>query len=131
MSCRINKFLFLLSALTCCAFLALDAQVLKGRVMYGTAAARGVKVVLAPNNSSNEMIISYPRFLGDDISQLRKMNAVVALTNNDGYYYFSNIRSGRWMIKVCVQQGTVYKFILLNDRYTIQLIPDLRASPGR
>ena len=108
--------------------ITLQGQVLKGKLVFGSTPAKGIKVILVERTKSNEKITGNLFFYGDNLSQLKSMNAVVAITNNEGWYYFNKIRTGRYILKVCESYGTVYKFTVTEDKYEFKLIPELHAT---
>jgi hypothetical protein len=104
------------------------AQTIKGRLSFkGNDLAKGLKVILVPRTTDNERITGNNFFLADDQNLLEKMHAVVSYTNNDGYYFFSKIRAGRYILKVCCAYGMVYKFTVPNS-YQVLVIKNLPAS---
>ena len=103
-------------------------QTIKGRLTFkGNDLAKGVKVLLVPRTGENEKIVSNNFFYGDDPNQLEKMHAGVTYSNSDGYYYFSKIKTGRYILKVCCSYGMVYKFSV-PLAYQVLLIKNLPAS---
>lgn len=108
--CRISLGMFLVALLSQAA----DAQTIKGKFYFNiTSAKKGpakyLKVILVPYNSTNESITGNLFFYGDDAEQLRAMGAQVTSTNNDGAYFFSNVKPGSYIIKVCEKYGISYK----------------------
>jgi len=125
---RINKLrLILFFVLVNSIISGAYAQVLKGRLLYGHLGAPKVKVIIAPRTKSNELITEDNFFYGDNQELLQKMNAIVTVTNADGYYFFNDIKQGKYIIKVCEPYGVTYKFSISEDNYNFKLIPDLHA----
>lgn len=119
---RCNLILFFLVLLSAVSF----GQVLKGRLLFSDGSpVKNVKVIIAPKNRFNQEITDSRNFFyGDNTSLLSKMQASVAITNEDGCYYFINIRSGRYILRVCERFGIVYNFKIIDDHYDFKLIPD-------
>jgi len=103
-------------------------QVLKGRLFYGNNPAKGAKVIIAPRSPLSETVTGDRYFYGNDQMQLRNMNAQVTVTNGDGWYYFSNIGTGSYIIKVCQPNGTVYRFTVAEAQYSFKFVPSLQAT---
>ncbi|SHN34234.1 carboxypeptidase-like regulatory domain-containing protein [Chitinophaga sp. CF418] len=119
---RCNLILLFLVILPVVSF----GQVLKGRLLFSNGnPVKNIKVIIAPRNRFNQQTTGSENFFyGDDPYLLSRMNAVVAVTNEDGYYYFNNIRSGRYILRVCERFGIVYNFKITDDNYDFKLIPD-------
>jgi hypothetical protein len=126
---KINKLiqpLLLIASLVLFSY-AGDAQTIKGKLTFGGPnVAKGQKVILVPRNPRNEEIVSSMSFYGDNHSQLQAMQAVITYTNNEGYYYFNDVRPGSYILKVCCSRGTVYKFTVPST-YQVLAIRDLSA----
>lgn len=111
---------------------AADAQTVKGKFYFNITNARKgpakyLKVILVPYNSTNESITGNLFFYGDDAEQLRKMGAQVTSTNNDGAYFFSNVKPGSYIIKVCERYGISYKCNATRFDNGVLNIADLNA----
>jgi len=110
---------------------ALQGQTLKGRFLFDSATAKipakGLKVILVPSNSYNEARVSDLYFRGDDSRLLTKMKASVSITNTEGYYYFKAPGPGKYIIKVCMDNGVYYRFSIPKTTQPIILIKDMLA----
>ncbi|WP_205756011.1 hypothetical protein [Lacibacter luteus] len=111
-----------------------QAQLIQGRVLHTgintskPVPAKGVKVILFPRNPTTEKISDNFFFYGDDKIQLQKLNAIVTSTNDAGIYYFSKVKEGRYIVKVCVAYGMTYKFKVVSSQYKVLNIKDLPAA---
>lgn len=119
---RFSFVLFILVIFSAVSF----GQVLKGRLLYSDGKpVKNVKVIVAPRNRFNQEITDSRNFFyGDNISLLSKMNASTSITNEEGWYYFNKIKSGRYILRVCERFGIVYNFRITDDNYDFKLIAD-------
>jgi hypothetical protein len=128
-----NK-LFLIVILVIFSNLKVNAQVIRGRLLYSGSksikkiAAPNLQVILVPRTTSNEKTLDNLFFYCDNTEQLKSMNAKITLTDNAVFYNFNKIPKGKYILKVCDAYGILYKFTIVDNVYKTMFIPDKLAT---
>ncbi|MEO8403493.1 MAG: hypothetical protein ABI480_02820 [Chitinophagaceae bacterium] len=138
MSQKINNRRKVVGAITVLLIMLLVNSQLNGQMIKGRLTSwhktdtgnlvKGLKVIIVPRTPTNEKIVDNNFFWGDDQQQLNNMKAMVAFTDEEGYYYFSGVTTGRYILKVCYAYGMMYKFKIPDSNYKAMLIKNLPAT---
>jgi len=124
------KSLFLLSIILIgLDQISLGQVIIKGMLMRKdrSVPARGVKIIIAPRTKVAEKILDDLFFYGENIEQLRMLNAAIAISDENGIYYFNNVHEGRYILKVCETYGIKYNFSVRRDTVKLNKIKPLVA----
>lgn len=121
------RLLLLICVLSFISSKNIYAQYLQGRFVNGKEPARGIRIMLVPRNNTTEKLLSSNMWYGDNPEELKKLSAVVTITDNDGNYYFDKIKEGRYLLKVCDAYGTLYPFKIQTSDYKVLNIKQLPA----
>lgn len=109
---------------------------LKGKLYYEISGgkrkvAAGLEVYLIPKTTENTDQVRLASRYGascDEKNLKSAKNYKVAISDKEGYYFFSNVKANKYLIKVCTYRGGFYSFrVKTNFTKTIQL-PDFKAN---
>jgi hypothetical protein len=110
---------------------------LKGKLYYdlgnkNSKIAAGLKVWLIPNIAQNSKIITKSATYEASCSESTLRSAVnykVAITDKDGYYFFPNVTTGKYLLKICAYYGGYYSFTIKSNFTGTYNLPDFEADP--
>jgi hypothetical protein len=111
--------------------------IIKGKLYYDlgnkkTKMGADLKIYLVPKTSPNASIVksasTYTASCNEQMLQSAK-NYKVAVSDKGGYYYFTNVTQGSYLIKICTYYGGFYSFTIKSSfRGTVNL-PDFEVDP--
>jgi hypothetical protein len=110
---------------------------LKGKIYYDlghnkSKAAASLIVYLIPNITENSRIIressGYETHCNEPLLKTAK-NYKVAITDKDGYYFFTNTPAGKYLLKICTYYGGFYSFTIRSNFTGTYNLPDFEADP--
>jgi len=133
------KSIFLIAAILLTGYVKAQSQGgnLKGKVFYDlghnrSKAGANLKLYLIPNTAENSRIIrlssSYETHCNEALFKTAR-NFQIAITDKDGYYFFTNILAGKYLVKICTYYGGYYTFTIKSNFTGTSNLPDFEADP--
>ncbi len=111
--------------------------IIRGKLYYDLGSKKSktgtdLKIYLIPKIAANATVVknasAYTASCDEKMLSSAK-NYKVAISDKGGYYYFTNVTQGVYLIKICTYYGGYYSFtIKTNFRGTINL-PDFEVDP--
>ena len=111
--------------------------IIRGKLYYDLGSKKSktgadLKIYLIPKITANATVVknasAYTASCDEKMLSSAK-NYKVAISDKGGYYYFTNVTQGVYLIKICTYYGGYYSFtIKTNFRGTINL-PDFEVDP--
>ncbi|WP_462249244.1 hypothetical protein [Ferruginibacter sp.] len=123
-------------------FLAAAAQksatgIIRGKLYYDLGSKKSktgadLRIYLIPKTAANTSVVKNASAYTascDEKMLCSAKNYKVTISDKGGYYYFTNVTQGIYLIKICTYYGGYYSFtIKTNFKGTINL-PDFEVDP--